>query len=155
MIGYSYQFSSVVVGVEGDIAGSTLSDYSTACGAAPGHVCGGNVYAISDLRARIGVPFGQFLPFIAGGLAVDDIHAYDSAFSVSGTAWEAGWTVGAGVDYQITPQFAVRLEYLHQGFGRDSIFNIVPGVPEQISTDTNVIRVGLIFNFNPPPPPSR
>jgi opacity protein-like surface antigen len=120
LIGYNIAFSQfanfglfnqLIIGAEGDIAGSTLSGHSAACSSGTGlHTCGGNVYALSDVRARLGLPLGQFMTFIAGGLAVDDIRTYDSLFGTSGTHWEAGRTAGAGIDYKITDQISVRLD---------------------------------------------
>jgi outer membrane immunogenic protein len=155
VLGYGFAVNQFVMGPEADIAGSTLSGYSGSCGVGlPAHVCGGSVYVISDVRGRVGLPFGQFMPFIAGGLAVDDIHAEDTLFGVSGTHWEAGWTIGAGVDYKITPQISLRLEYLYQDFGRQTFFDIVPGVPERVRTDLNIIRGGIVWNFETAPPPT-
>ena len=164
LIGYNIAFSQFanfglfnqfIIGAEGDIAGSTLSGSSGACGSGTGlHACGGNVFAMADVRARLGLPLGQFMPFIAGGLAVDDIRAYDNLFGTSGTHWEAGWTAGAGIDYKITQQISVRLEYLYQDFARQTFFDIVPGLPERVRTDVNIVRAGIVWNFEPPPPPA-
>ncbi len=152
LIGYNFASDPFIVGAEGDIAGAALAGYSNNCGTVP-HPCGGDIYAMSDIRALVGLPFGQFMPFIAGGLAVDDIHAYDSLFGVSGTHWEAGWTIGGGIDYKITTQLSLRLEYLYQDFARQTFFNIVPGVPERLRTDVNIVRAGIVWNFGAAPPP--
>lgn len=163
LIGYNFALSQfgfapgnpLIVGVEGDIAGSTLSGSSSTCGSGGAlHTCGGNIYAMSDIRARLGLPLGQFLPFIAGGLAVDDIRAYDDLYGVSATRWQAGWTAGAGLEYKVTDQLSLRVEYLYQDFGRQTYFDIVPGIPERIRTDANIVRAGIVWNFEPPPPPA-
>jgi outer membrane immunogenic protein len=153
LIGYNFAFDQFIIGAEGDIAGSGLAGYASNCGLPLAHVCGGDIYAMSDIRARVGLPFGQFMPFIAGGLAVGDIHAYDSLFGVSGTHWEAGWTIGGGIDYKIMTQLSLRLEYLYQDFARQTFFNIVPGVPERVRTDVNIVRAGIVWNFGAAPPP--
>jgi outer membrane immunogenic protein len=151
-----YPLSNLVIGAEGDIAGADLSGSSGSCGGGivPAHTCGGNVYAMSDIRGRIGLPFGQFMPFFAGGLAVDDVRAYDSLFGVSATRLQAGWTVGGGLEYKITPQLSARVEYLYQALPRTTMFDVVPGVPEGVRTDLNVVRVGIVWNFSPPPAPA-
>jgi outer membrane immunogenic protein len=154
LLGYGFAFNQFIVGPEADIAGSTLSGSSGDCGGTPGHVCGGNIDVMSDIRLRFGLPLGQFMPFVAGGLALDDIHAYDDLYAVSGTHWEAGWTIGAGLDYKITPNISLRLEYLYQDFGRQTFFDIAPGVPEGIRTDANIVRAGIVWNFGAVPPPA-
>jgi outer membrane immunogenic protein len=147
-------FNQVIVGAEGDIAGSDLSGVGTCSIPGAPHPCGGNIYMMSDIRLRFGIPFGQFMPFFAGGLAVDDVHAYDSLFAVSATRLQAGWTVGGGLEYKITPQLSARVEYLYQALPRTSLFNVAPGVPEGVRSDVNVVRAGLVWTFAAPPPPA-
>jgi outer membrane immunogenic protein len=162
LVGYNIPFSQFagaspfIVGLEGDVGGSTVGGYSGVCGtgAIPPHTCGGSIPVMSDLRLRFGVPFGQWMPFVAGGLAVDDIRAYDTFANASGEHVEAGWTIGGGVEYKLTEQWSLRLEYLYQDFGRDTFFNIAPGVPEGIRTDANIVRAAIVWNFAPPPSPA-
>jgi outer membrane immunogenic protein len=151
LAGYNYQYNMFVLGLEGDIAGTSIKGHSNFCGS-PAHDCGTSVDLTSDLRGRIGIPFGLFMPFVAGGLAVDRISAYDSLFGAAGAKTVAGWTVGAGIEYKVTPNLGVRLEYLHSQFDPSTVFDIVPGVPERISLKTDIVRAGITFSFNPPPP---
>jgi len=142
--------SQLIVGAEGDIAGADLSGHSGTCGPLPGHACGGDIHVMSDIRARFGLPIGQFMPFFAGGLAVDDVHAYDAGFAVSATRLQAGWTVGGGLEYKITPQLSARVEYLYQALPQTRLFDIVPGIAERVRSDVNVVRAGIVWNFSPP-----
>jgi outer membrane immunogenic protein len=67
----------------------------------------------------------------------------------------AGWTVGAGVAVMVVPNWVVKLEYLHVDLGSANIFNVVPGVPETVSTKADLVRLGVGFQFGPqmlPPP---
>jgi outer membrane immunogenic protein len=145
-------YNQAILGLEGDIAGSDLSGSSSTCGTIP-HTCGGDIYMMSDIRVRLGLPFGQFMPFFAGGLAVDDVHAYDVSVPVSATHIQAGWTVGGGLEYKVTDQLSLRAEYLYQALPRTTFFDIAPGVPEGIRENVNVVRAGIVWNFSPPPPP--
>ena len=107
LVGYDVQFDRYVIGAEGSIAGGGIKGNSGACGVPP-HVCGTTIDAMADVRARFGLAYGNFLPFIAAGLAVDHIKGYDSLFGVGGSAWRSGYTVGAGVEYKITPALSLR-----------------------------------------------
>jgi outer membrane immunogenic protein len=153
LIGYNYQFNQFLVGVEADGAASGIDGQSYSCGAIP-HTCGTEITADGNVRVRIGIPFDRFLPYVAGGLAIGRIYAYDDLFGTSGTTTRAGWTVGVGVEYKLTTLIGLRLEYLYSQFGTADIYNIIPGFPEQVSANTNVVRAAITFDLSPPPPPA-
>ena len=146
LVGYNFQYGQFLIGGEGDIAASAIKGRSFSCGT-PAHECGTSIGTMADVRGRLGLPFGQFMPFVAGGLAIDNIKAYDTLFGNSGGGFRAGYTVGAGVEYKINAQLAVRVEYLYAHFSPSTSFAIVPGVPERISATTNTVRGGIVYNF--------
>ena len=146
LVGYNYQFANFVIGAEGDIAATSIKGRSFNCGT-PAHECGTSIGAMADVRVRAGLPYGRFMPFVAGGLALDSISAYDTLFGSQGRDFRAGYTVGAGVEYKINAQIAVRVEYLHSQFSSTSLFSIVPGVPERIFAKTDVVRGGIVYSF--------
>jgi outer membrane immunogenic protein len=162
-VGYNFQQGRWLYGPEADISWADISGSGT-CGfggAAP-HACGGDVRWLATVRGRLGydlgpvVPaFGHLIAYATGGLAVGDIHAWDSLFGTSGTKTEAGWTVGAGLEAMLNANWSVKLEYLYMDFGNPAIFTAIPPNPEHVSTKLNVVRVGLNYHFNwtPPPPP--
>jgi len=98
-------------------------------------------------------PTGNWLPYITGGLAFGSVHAWDALTPAAGTATQTGWTLGAGVAVMVVPNWTVKFEYLHVDLGSANIFNIVPTVPETVSTKADVFRLGLAYQFGGPPPP--
>ena len=149
LVGYNYQFNQYVFGVEGDIGAGSVSGSSNACGT-PSHTCGTRISALADVRGRLGYAIGNFLPYVAGGAAFANLHAYDSLFGTSGGAWRAGYTIGGGIEYKFTPQLSIRVEYLHSQFSSETLFQVVPGVPERVGATNEIIRVGLSYYLTPP-----
>ena len=90
---------------------------------------------------------GNWLPFLTGGLAVGEVKGWDSLFASSGSDFRAGWTVGGGVEVGLARNWTVKLEYLYVDLGNRQMFNVVPGVPESVSFNTNIIRAGITYKF--------
>lgn len=144
-IGYNWQSSNFVLGVEADIQGSgQKGDAAFLC---PGAVCNAGLTAIaaanapvagtfnqeldwfSTLRARAGMGVTPtVLAYVTGGLAYGHVHtdgtltgftgggvATSSAFSSGKT--KAGWTVGGGVEGRITGNWTAKVEYLYMDLG--------------------------------------
>ena len=107
--GYNYQISSFVLGVEGDL------DVSSARGSfnyqdfgdtgLPYSVHSTSLPFFGDIRARAGVAFDRFLPYVTGGVVFANVKnsLYDPnfPFSLSRGSTATGWTIGAGGEYAI------------------------------------------------------
>lgn len=160
-VGYNYQLDRWVLGVEADDSWADISGSGT-CGfnsSAP-HACGGGIRWLATVRGRLGYDVGQIFPgvgttlvYAAGGLAVGDVHAWDSLFGTSGDKTATGWTIGAGFETKLNLNWSVKLEYLHVDLGNPAVFSAIPPQPEHVSTTADIFRVGLSYYFNAPPPP--
>jgi len=119
-IGYNFQAGAVVYGVEfsgsaADIGGSSIAQ--------PGPFSGqDDVFTtkISSLilaSARLGYAANNWLFYAKGGYAGANVKtsAVDTTppFTGSGFAqtWHNGWNVGAGVEYGLSPNWSVGLQY--------------------------------------------
>jgi outer membrane immunogenic protein len=144
-IGYNWQWSNFVLGVEADIQGSgQKGDAAFLC---PGTVCNAGLTAVAaanapvagtfnqkldwfgTLRARAGVAVTPtILAYVTGGLAYGHVEtdgtltgftgggvATSSAFNSGKT--KAGWTVGGGVEGRITGNWTAKVEYLYMDLG--------------------------------------
>lgn len=158
-VGYDWRNQSYVFGLEGDGSWANISGSGT-CGP-PAHACGGSVDALGTVRARLGYDLGNLSPwghdvlaYATGGLAIGDVHAWDSLFGTSGDKTATGWTVGAGLEAMLTPNWSVKLEYLHVDLGNPAVFTAIPPNPEHVSTQFDVVRVGLNYYFNWTPSPA-
>ena len=74
----------------------------------------------ADLRARAGVAFDRFLPYITGGVVFADLNNslvdYDFPFSLNRGSIATEWTVGAGLEYAIDNHWSIKGEYLYMQF---------------------------------------
>lgn len=145
--GYNYQTGPVVLGVEGDIDWSGLSG-STSSAACPGGSCGTSETWLSTVRGRAGYAFDRFLPYVTGGLAVGDIRA-NAPGVPGGSATNAGWTLGGGVEFALPGNWSAKAEYLHVDLGS---FNCGTGCGiapnENVSLRENVFRAGVNYHFS-------
>lgn len=107
------------------------------------------------VRARVGAAVDRFLPYIAGGVAFGSLRnslSLSSAFYEYGASQSktlTGWTLGAGVDYAMTDNLIVRLEYRYTDFGSKNFHGSNDGFEFLLDSKikTNDIRLGVAYKF--------
>jgi outer membrane immunogenic protein len=154
-LGYNWQSGPWVFGLEGDYSASDIRGQSNVCGpnTVTPHPCGTKLDSFGTFRGRLGYavgPSGNVLLYGTGGLAVGDVHAWDALTPASGSSFRAGYAVGAGIETAFAPNWTAKLEYLYIDLGRAHYFDIVPGVPESVSFNTNIIRAGINYKWGGP-----
>ena len=88
----------------------------------------------------------RVIPYVTGGLAVGDIRANRPGFAgVSDT--KAGWTLGAGIEAAIAPNWTAKLAYLHVDLGSIGCSAAACGIPTNASFNADIVRAGLNFRF--------
>jgi outer membrane immunogenic protein len=170
-IGYNYQISSIVLGVEADLDGAHVRGSS----AVPTDVAALGPAIISadstlnwlgTARARLGfTPVDRWLVYATGGLAYGaDQHrylanqpAFGNSFASSGRAVSAGCTFGAGLEWAFADNWSVKAEYLHYslGSGVDATTpsaNIAPmfvggKVSNKFTETGDIARFGVNYKF--------
>lgn len=171
-LGFNYQFagSNFVIGGETDFEGSTVkavadevspSGYSNAV-AAPNAT---KLDWLGTARARLGMAFGNVLPYVTGGFAYGHLDQYRSEsgtspydnWSIGSTA--TGWTAGAGIEYAITRNLSVKTEYLFVDLGKrgyQTPYDVLndPTVEHTSHLTLNVVRAGLNWKFDWVAPPT-
>lgn len=132
LIGYNYQFANrCVVGLEAAGGYLWLRD-SDGTGIFHTPATGDfdittsfKTHYLVTIGPRIGYAFCKWLPYVTGGLAVGDlelfqqIRSHDYYFQESGSQTEtnAGWMVGAGLQYAITAHWSARVQYQYIDLG--------------------------------------
>jgi outer membrane immunogenic protein len=143
-IGYNYQYGRAVIGAEGDIDWSGMKG-STTAGCATG--CQTSDSWLSTVRARLGYAADRFLPYVTGGAALGDISASRPGFA-GGSTTNAGWTVGAGIEFAIAGNWTAKAEYLYVDLGN---FNCGLGcgttAVNHVSFSDNILRGGFNYRF--------
>lgn len=159
-LGYNYQIGrNVVVGVEGDFQGNTSSNNHYY----PAFDITSSVEQnwVASLNGRLGVSFDRALIYAIGGGAwgqgsatlTPGIARFPATLTpISKTADLAGWDVGGGVDYALTPNWVGRLEYRYYDFGSYDVNNVGGYLPLHVQTSANTVRIGLAYLFNAPAP---
>ena len=106
-------------------------------------------------RGRLGYAFGNWLPYATAGFAWTFDRATWTEFRRDGShtderqlLWRFGWTIGAGVEFPIAPNWTARAEYLFAEYdGHGATF---PGAAEHVQTSnlsTSEVRVGLNYRL--------
>jgi outer membrane immunogenic protein len=187
-IGYNYQFvdSNFVLGGEADIdwssvrgrlgaelnAGDSRGDSFNAGGYAGSHL-----EYLGTVRARLGYAWGNLLPYVTGGFAYGQTSSYynigynltlvnggsfGGSIANSAQHFQTGWTIGAGLEYQITQNLSFKTEYLYASLGAKTLYAISGGTGAfgydfnlRERTSVNIVRAGLNWRFDwfaPPVP---
>ncbi|MBN8938139.1 MAG: porin family protein [Rhizobiales bacterium] len=149
-IGYNYQINNFVLGGEADFGYFGVSR--------SGLVGGGSTVTWrtrwdGSLRARAGVAIDRTLLYVTGGLAFADFGVRQTAAlvpDISANQTRVGWTLGAGVEYAITPNWTVRGEYLYANYGSKT-FSTPTGVTPPVSLQTHKFRLGVNYLFSTGP----
>ena len=145
--GYDHQFGSWVAGIETDISYAWASGSSQACGPTL-HACGSELKYLGTVRGRFGPTWDRWFAYATGGLAYGRVHAWDAFYGTSGSKTRVGWTAGAGIEAALMSNWSARVEYLYVDLGSGHLYDIVPGVPEHVSFDAHVIRLGISYKLN-------
>jgi len=133
-VGYNVQFNRLVFGVEGSFSGAGF-DRSFASPYFPAtDVWSSKLTWLGTVTGRVGYAFDNWLPYIKGGFAAGNVETtiQNNALGVmsQGSAVHHGWTLGAGVDFKVTRQVTLGLEFMHTDLGRRNDINGVPaGAP--------------------------
>ena len=143
-VGYNYQFGQAVVGVEGDIDWADINGTTnTACPFG----CKTTDNWLSTVRGRLGYAADRFMPFITGGAAFGDIRASTPGFAGASNT-EAGWTVGAGLEFAIAGNWTAKAEYLYVDLGKVNCgISCGAAVTDNVSFTSNIVRAGVNYRF--------
>lgn len=117
-IGYDFQAGRAIVGIEGEISGSTTDTRADSLLAAGDRFvldAGRDLYA----GARVGIAVSPMAMVYAKGgytnFQVESEYRLGSAVARDKAELD-GFRVGAGVEYQLTPQFHLKGEYRYSNY---------------------------------------
>lgn len=171
-LGYSFQTSNAIFGIEADVSSLDVSDTRQRTFSHPSypgfpftHRQSVSADWMSTVRARLGFAYAaNAYLYATGGLAVAEIsHSYSfdepgEGFSSSARSSDAklGWVVGAGTEFALDRNWAIRAEYLRTEFGdvRTAETQLVEQQPAYNTTfrsSANLVlqtfRAGLSYRF--------
>ena len=159
--GYNLQFNQWVVGMEGNLDGTSLSKTvllplirSSVTETTRSDFQG-------SVRGRVGLSFDRALIYATGGVAFADLtNAFnDTAGFFTGTpgltnsssTTRVGWTVGGGLEYAVTYNWSVRAEYRYSDWGHAALVlldttNAVVTAHHHLTE--NQVQVGFSYKFD-------
>jgi outer membrane immunogenic protein len=156
-IGFNIQSNQFVFGVEfsgswADITGSHTLPL------APAVSWHSDVSTILLLTGRVGLTFDRLLLYVTGGGAWvrDKFELVNPLIPVTASTKHnrTGWTVGAGLEYGLAPNWSIAVQYNYVDLGdKDVTFNVnLPGgasasFTEQIDQQIHLATVRLNYRF--------
>jgi outer membrane immunogenic protein len=181
--GYNWQSNNWVLGLESDIQATGQQGSSSVltpaipcvpllvivgCVPGTGIAAGAGVASTTEklpwlgtVRARVGMTLSdRWLIYATGGLAYGEINS-PGILTVGGATvgattntWNAGWTVGAGIEAALWENWSAKFEYLYVDLGNvgNSFVGIAPFTPITTSSHItdNIVRVGINYHFGGP-----
>jgi len=159
-VGYNWQMSSFVFGLEGDL--SWVSEVGSHPDDGP---AGDPTFSsstkenwLATARARFGYAVNNLLSYGTGGYAGAGVQAaiknsFTNAVIVSSTTTRNGWTVGGGLEWGFAPNWSAKFEYLYMKFDEGKAFNtlgLADGPRGSVPLDDNVVRAGINYRFGGP-----
>lgn len=124
-LGCDYQVGSLVLGIQGSFDGAGVKGSHLYPGSST-ETLGFNTSWLATETGRIGYAvLPQALLYFKGGLAearigytdVDPTLSATSPYWGSASATRIGWTIGGGVEYALTPNWSIFVEYDYMDFG--------------------------------------
>lgn len=167
-VGYNYQINQWVLGLEGSVDGTSLSNTSAAF-FPDGTTL--SAHSTADIQGsicgKLGVAWDRALIYATGGVA---FGGFNTTVSISNPGFgffgsgnvsttRVGWTVGGGIQYAVTNNWSIFAEYRYTNFGsiRQNDFGVLPaGVffngSHQINQNQVQVGFDYKFDFYAPPP---
>lgn len=162
-MGVQHQLGRLVVGVEGSFSGS-FSDFggltsgtTPPCGLLAGLSCRAGLHDVVTLGPRLGwSPSDAWLIYATGGWAtgrLQDRVFSDATGAIVGATNDrhSGWFLGGGIEYALTRNWIVGVEYLHVDFETkfrcDTVIGCGAGESRNGSADVDIVRARLSFKL--------
>jgi outer membrane immunogenic protein len=135
-IGYNWQLSNVVFGLEGDLDWANISG-STG-------LISNKLNKLGTARARIGYAFNSWLPYATGGMAYGCNTATVTGLG-SDSHCHTGWAIGGGLEKGFTSSLSAKFEVLYADLSKKDY--TIGGATASGGLKATTYRVGLNYRF--------
>lgn len=165
-LGYNWMASpNWVAGLVTDLQASGLKASATNTVTPPGFIVSNQTNNVQTdwfgtFRAKLGFAQNNWLLYASGGVAYGRVKTsgnftfptYPAMWAGSNSTTKAGWAAGAGVDYGLTSNWTIGVEYLYIDLGRVSYTDTGPIAPASTLTIANraainITRATLNYKF--------
>jgi outer membrane immunogenic protein len=157
-VGANYQIGEYVFGIEGDGDWTNLNGNSgSTCGAIsavvpPPDSCQTQSQWLATVRGRLGYAFDRTLIYGTAGAAFGNIQTGLNPPATYDNSIEAGWTVGAGLEFGVTQNLTAKVEYLFVELPNGTCTtagNCGGAAGSIVSFNESIVRAGFNFKFGP------
>lgn len=146
-VGYNWQMNSFLLGAETD-AGFTGWETN---GGGKKNNFKGDVGVLGSVRGRIGFTWDRFLVYGTGGFAYSDLNINNAGKNKNNKNdgdFLFGWTAGGGVEFAVTDNVLVKLEYLYYDVGDEwEGKNKKRNNKGDGHFDINTVKLGVAYKF--------
>ena len=154
MIGYNHQDGNFVVGTEFEFGVGSADDFidEAALTNTFGYDMTSEVGTTMRLRARFGYAMDSFMPFLAAGVSAADTTVTSSCTFCTGPypidITRIGFSVGVGLDWQMSDTWSFRAEYFTEDFG-NATYNAYDNVGDtwDMNMSLDTFRLGASMHF--------
>ena len=161
-VGAQYQFSNLVVGIEGAVKYSLRGGFASTpglgnappvgCNAATAFTCEARLSYIEQLGGRLGWAKNNWLIYGTGGVARTIIETQARTIATGiplamGSSDHKGWFAGGGVEYALSQSVILGAEYTHYKFGTET--HDLGANSRFVSADADAITARLTFKLGP------
>jgi outer membrane immunogenic protein len=149
-LGFNYQLSSFLFGIEGDIGALAIAN---SIADPPAETDSINNGWYGDATGRLGFVWGRALLYGKGGWAFYNGQGSTTTtvagFTATQTGMFTGWTYGGGLEYRLDGPWSAKIEYLHFAFGtKDASLTDAGGVfPYANALSVDTVKFGLNYKF--------
>jgi outer membrane immunogenic protein len=154
-IGYNYQVQQFVFGIEG-AAAAVFNSGSLASGGGGGELYQTHQNFTGDIVGKVGYAADRALFYAKGGAAFANLNNMRFVEFVPTppipvvSQFRVGWTVGGGIDYAITNNLIVGVDYAYSDLGTGHYFYLGP---VNVHHTENAINASLSYKFDTFAPP--
>ena len=138
--GYNWQFSRVMLGVEGDI--TYRGNDKSFNHASLGKVKARNNWS-AGLKGRVGLPIDRFMPYLSAGLTAADYRLSANGASKDTTNFSINF--GGGMEYAISDKVHLRADYSINGL--NYMKDDFAGIPVKSEAASHRLMLGVSYHF--------
>jgi outer membrane immunogenic protein len=161
-IGYNFLIQpSWLVGIEADVTAASASATTTANFISTDGVAAVRTSTVrlgtqGTIRGRIGYVAGPWLAYVTGGVAFTQLKWSETivvqppfAFTFAATSNKtlSGWTIGFGGERAVTSNLSVRVQYLYEDFGTETVPLTATSQTGRLSITAQKVTLGGSFRF--------
>jgi len=114
-VGFQYQWSNIVAGIEGNFIATDLNATALAP-FSPDRSNSVKINSLATVVGKLGVAFDRWMVYGKGGWATanSDFRRFitsTNTTTATSSGWDNGWTVGVGFDYAVLDNLILGFEY--------------------------------------------